>query len=63
MWPEDIEMIFNFYRVMVFFWIFLGLVWLSGNVSIATDILRNEPKDQSSRQVLQISQKTKRLFT
>jgi hypothetical protein len=33
-WPHLIEIIFSSYRLAVFFWILLGLVWLSGVVSL-----------------------------
>ncbi|CAG5108653.1 Oidioi.mRNA.OKI2018_I69.chr1.g3894.t1.cds [Oikopleura dioica] len=38
-WPEDIKIVFNLYRVMVFFWILAGLTWLGGVVSMLTDLL------------------------
>ena len=39
-WPEEIELLFNMYRVGVFFWILMGLVWLSGVISIITELLQ-----------------------
>ena len=41
-WPDDIEMTFNFYRVSVFFWILLGLVWLTGVVTIAVEGVKSK---------------------
>ncbi|CBY35198.1 unnamed protein product [Oikopleura dioica] len=38
-WPENIKIVFNLYRVMVFFWILAGLTWLGGVVSMLTDLL------------------------
>ena len=58
-WPEHIEIIFNMYRVMVFFWILCGLgnqtsdlseikifllVWLGGVISIMTEMIRHRGK-------------------
>ena len=43
-WPDDIEMTFNFYRVSVFFWILLGLVWLTGVVTIAVEGVKSKGK-------------------
>ena len=40
MWPTEIEAMFNMYRVAVFFWILLGLVWLSGVISLVTEAIK-----------------------
>ena len=37
-WPHLIEIIFSSYRLAVFFWILLGLVWLSGVVSLGAGL-------------------------
>ena len=37
-------MTFNFYRVSVFFWILLGLVWLTGVVTIAVEGVKSKGK-------------------
>ena len=44
-WPTNIEYLFNMYRVMVFFWILAGLVWLGGVISIMTEMIRNRGKN------------------
>lgn len=44
-WPEEIELLFNMYRVGVFFWILMGLVWLSGVISIITELLQANEKN------------------
>ena len=57
-WPEKIEILFNMYRIMVFFWILCGLgnatfppnsrtaivVWLGGVISIMTEMIRHRGK-------------------
>jgi hypothetical protein len=57
-WPEKIEIFFNMYRIMVFFWILCGLgnatlalysrifiqVWLGGVISIMTEMIRHRGK-------------------
>ena len=40
-WPSEIEAIFNMYRVAVFFWILVGLVWLSGVISLVTEAVKS----------------------
>ena len=47
-WPPKIELIFNMYRVGVFFWILVGLVWLAGVMSIMTGLFRTVSSDVSS---------------
>ena len=37
------------YRVGVFFWILLGLVWLGGVISIATEMFRNSKVAKNSQ--------------
>ena len=50
-WPHLIEIIFSSYRLAVFFWILLGLVWLSGVVSLGAglDNFKNKPKLRLTR--------------
>ena len=39
---------FNMYRVAVFFWILIGLVWLSGVISLVTEAIKTKGKSFGS---------------
>ena len=58
-WPEEIEAVFNMYRVGVFFWILGGLVWLGGVISIITELIRMRGHKMSNDPTKQCSQRTK----
>ena len=47
-WPPEIEVLFNMYRVAVFFWILIGLVWLSGVISLVTEAIKTKGKSFGS---------------
>ena len=47
-WPPEIEVLFNMYRVAVFFWILIGLVWLSGVISLVTEAIKTRGKSFGS---------------
>ena len=47
-WPPEIEVLFNMYRVAVFFWILIGLVWLSGVISLVNEAIKTKGKSFGS---------------
>ena len=61
-WPPKIQMLFTMYRIGVFFWILLGLVWLGGVISIATEMFRSSRVAKNSQRGIVNTKKRIRKF-
>ncbi|CAG5105386.1 Oidioi.mRNA.OKI2018_I69.chr1.g2085.t1.cds [Oikopleura dioica] len=46
-YPESVELVFDVYRVCVFFWILTGLTWLGGIIQMVCSLVSNSRKNES----------------